>query len=267
MRSTDSYVGLIPNANSTKPRFVATITATVDPLARMQAALREMAVSDFDLDTAIGVQLDAVGARVGCSRQLPYPLQGIFFTWGDPARGWGKGIWKGAIGAGVGLYELDDDTFRRLIRSTILANIWDGSASGAQAILDAYFTDPETLVFIEDDGYSPLNQFFTWDDPARGWAQGNWKGANDTSLSDPLPMRMVVGVAGKLPSLIDLGLLAQGAFGVKPLGVAITYRVTSVNNTPIFGWGMGNEYVSGWGSGSWGVDPSYIAQNVIPSAA
>ena len=266
MRTTEQYLGLIAPEHADKPKFVGTVALTVDVFARFQAFLATVPLA-FDLDTAIGVQLDAVGVRVGCSRQLPYPLQGIFFTWGDPARGWGKGIWKGAYGAGVGLYTLDDETFRRLIRSKILANAWDGTSAGAQAILDAYFIDPETLVFIQDDGYSPLNQFFTWGDPARGWGRGRWKGAADQSLTEPLPMRMVVGIAGKLPSLIDLGLLTQGAFGVKPLGVSITYQVTSVNGAPLFGWGMDNAFVSGWGKGAWGVAPDYIRDHVIPVAA
>lgn len=261
MRSVDDYVALIPPANADKPKFVATVAVTVAPFAALQTLLASLP-EEFDLDNAIGAQLDAVGVRVGRSRQLPYPLQGIFFTWGDPARGWGKGIWKGPYSAGVGLYELDDDTYRRLLRAKILANRWDGTLVGAQAILDAYFTDPETLVFITDDGFGRLNSFFTWDDPVRGWGQGKWIGPQDAGDTNPLPMAMTIGVAGKLPSLIDLGLLAQGAFDVKPLGVQMNYRVTPVNNSPIFGWGMGNEYVSGWGQGAWGVAPDYIASHV-----
>lgn len=257
-RTVADYTALIPPANANKPKFVATIQASVAPLVAMQGMLADLP-SEFDIDNAVGPQLDAVGVRVGRSRQLPYPLQGIFFTWGDPARGWGKGVWKGRYSAGVGLYELDDDTYRRLLRAKVLANRWDGSLIGAQGILNAYFDDPETLVFVVDNGFGRLNSFFTWGDPSRGWGRGVWKSPQDAADDSPLPMAMTIGVAGKLPSLIDLGLLAQGAFDVKPLGVTMTYRVTSVNQKPVFGWGMSNAYVSGWGQGAWGVAPETIA--------
>jgi hypothetical protein len=266
VRTVDSYLALIPPANADKPKFTATIAATVAPLAALQVALRSLAIVDFDLDTAIGPQLDAIGVRVGRSRELPYPLEGIFFTWDDAARGWDKGIWQGPYSAGYGLYTLDDDTYRRLLRACILANVWDGTVAGAQAVLDAYFTDPDTLVFIQDDGYSALNAFFTWDDDVRGWDQGAWEVAGDTTDATPLPMRMSICIAGKLPGLIDLGLLGQGAFRIRPSGVALDYAVTSIDGAAVFGWDMDNEYVSGWDDGAWGVDPAFIAANEIPSA-
>lgn len=258
MRTVDDYVALIPPANAAKPKFVATVRATVAPVAALQELLAGLP-NDFDLDDAVGAQLDAVGVRVGRSRQLPYPLQGIFFTWDDPKRGWDKGIWKGPYEAGVGIYELDDDTFRRLLRSKILANRWDGTLIGAQDVLDAYFTNPATRVFIEDNGFGRLNSFFTWDDPMRGWDQGVWQRSQDVVDDSPLPMSMTISLAGKLPSLIDLGLLAQGAFDVKPLGVTLDHRVTSVDSLPVFGFDMSNDYVAGWDQGAWGVDPDLIA--------
>ncbi|MDT9702974.1 DUF2612 domain-containing protein, partial [Streptomyces sp. P17] len=75
--------------------FTATVALSVDPLARMQAALTALIYVDFDLDLAVGPQLDAVGVRIGLSRFVPYPLRGLFFSWGDPLRGWGEGVWKG----------------------------------------------------------------------------------------------------------------------------------------------------------------------------
>lgn len=267
MRTVDQYLGLIPPANAAKPKFTATVAASVLPLVGMQAALREMAVTDFDLDTAIGFQLDAVGVRIGRSRLLPYPLQGIFFALDDPARGLDKGIWKGPYSPGVGQTSLDDDTYRRLLRAIVIANRSDGSIGVLQSVLDAYFQNPTTFVFIEDNGLAISNGFFALDTPQRGLDQGQWALAGEAIDKTPADMSMAVVVAGKLPDLIDLGLLAQHALPVKPEGVSLDYRVTSVDGAAVFGLDMNNQYVGGLDVGAWGVGPGFIAANVIPVAA
>ena len=267
MRTVDQYVGLIAPEHSNQPNFVATVSLSVQPLADMQVLLAALCDTTFDLDKAIGVQLDAVGLRVGRTRFLPYPLQGIFFSWDDPLRGWDKGIWQGPYDTALGIYQLDDDTYRRLLRAKIAANHWDGTTPGAQAILDIYFNDPDTYVFVQDDGWNIVNNFFSWDDPLRGWDAGYWKRSTDTLIDTPLDMSMTIGVAGKLPSLIDLGLLGQGAFPVKPEGVTLNYAVTSIDSAPVFGFDIQNQYISGWDSGAWGVSPDYIALNNIVSTA
>lgn len=267
MRTTEGYVALIPPFNSARPRFVATVQASVDPLARLQVALREMEIVDFDLDTAIGVQLDAVGARVGRSRNLPYPLQGIFFSLDDPARGLDKGIWKGPYSPGVGQTSLEDDTYRRLLRAVVLANRSDGSVGMLQAVLDTYFQDPDTHVFIEDNGVAVSNGFFALDTPLRGLDQGQWALAGETIDKTPADMSMAIVVAGKLPNLVDLGLLGQQALPVKAEGVSLDYRVTSVDGAAVFGLDVSNDYIAGLDAGAWGVAPDYIAANVIPVAA
>ncbi len=71
-------------------------------------------------------------------------------------------------------------------------------------------------------------------------------------------LAIVVGVAGKIPPRIYLGLLGQNALRIKPAGVTMTYRITSVDQAPVFGFGVQNQYVSGWGTGAWGVTPDYL---------
>jgi hypothetical protein len=205
---------------------------------------------------------------VGLSRQLSYPLQGLFFTWGDAARGWGKGVWKGPYAAGVGIEYLDDDTYRRLLRAKILGNKWDGTVQGAQAILDVYFTDPDTYVWLEDNSTSITNGFFAWGDANRGWGRGTW-GLKAVQVADQTVAELTATlcVAGKLPDLVDLGLIGQGAFPIKAAGTALKLAVTSVDGAPLFGWGVSNQYIGGWGEGAWAVDPDFIRNNVIPSAA
>ena len=64
------------------------------PLCGVDELLQELRTA-FDLDTAIGRQLDAVGVRVGRTRHLHTPLEGVYFSWNTEGVGWNEGIWKG----------------------------------------------------------------------------------------------------------------------------------------------------------------------------
>jgi len=262
MKTTDEYVGLITPQHADKPKFVATVEVCVAPVAALQLLLASLPV-EFDLDEAIGIQLDAVGIRVGRSRKVPVFIAGLFFTWGDVLRGWGRGIWKGPFDPTSGIASLDDETYRRLLRAKVLANSWDGTADGQQAILDAYFTDPETFVAaIDDTGAAYPGSFFTWGDPLRGWGSGTWYDADAPVANLPsFNPHMLIIIAGKIPSLLDLALLSQDLIAAKPVGVALDYAVTSVDQTPVFGWGVENEFIGGWGTGAWAVPPDFIAEH------
>lgn len=262
MATTDDYVARIPQSpHGDKPLFVRTVEVMLDPLARYQSFLASLPLA-FDIDYAVGVQQDAVGVRVGVSRFVPYPLQGLFFSWDDPLRGWDRGIWKGPYDTGTGIYRLDDDTYRRLQYAKVLANYWDGTIAGEQAIFDAYFVDPATHVFVSDDAISALpEKWFSWDDATRGWDAGVWAPSNPSLGNDSLTsidMAMTIGISGKIPNLVDLAILNEGLIGAKPEGVTVNYEITSVDGAPVFGFDVENEYVSGWDTGAWGVSPAYL---------
>lgn len=264
MTTTADLVALIAPEHAGKPKFAATVALSVDPLVRMEAALQAL-YFDFDLDVAVGPQLDAVGVRVGRSRAVPIPLQNLFFSWDDTIRGWDAGIWKGPYDVGTTIFNLDDDTYRRLLRAKVLANRWDGTVSSLEAIYTAFFDDPATLVFVSDDSYSAQPQeFFTWDDANRGWDRGSWIAAGET-LNAPsigsVDMRITVGFAGRVPPIIDLAILDQGLVGAKPEGVAVALAVTSVVDAPIFGFDLQSEYIGGWDTGAWAATPAELIAN------
>ena len=259
MRDTPGYLAKIAPEHQGAPKFVATVALTVDVLARLQVFLASIPDA-FDLDLAIGVQLDAVGLRVGITRRVPVPLPDPWFSLDDPLRGLDRGVWKGPYDTGSVLDLLDDDTFRRLIRAKILANRWDGTIAGEQAIFDAYFIDPATQVFVSDATISaPPPNYFSLDDPARGLDNSVWAPVGySLAGSGAADMRMNVGVSGKIPSVVDLAIMAQGLIGAKPAGVTVNYLVTSKNNAPVFGLDADNEYIGGLDHGAWGVAPAYL---------
>lgn len=227
MRTIDHYLDRITPWHRGRPRFVATVTALCQVLVDLQAMIAHLP-QDFDIDEAIGAQLDAVGQWVGRSRMIPVPIADLYFSFDDPARGFDKGIWFGPYDTETGIVRLDDDTYRRLLYAKIAANNWDGSVAGAQAAYDIFFNDPDTLVFVQDNG--------------------------DRS--------MTIGVSQKVPSTLLLTLLDR-YFPLKPEGVRSYHLVTSVNQAPLFGFDVENEYVSGFDVGSWGVSPDYIVDHPV----
>ena len=257
------YLNRIPWAHNDKPKFMAMIAGVLQPFVDAQAVLASLPLL-YSLNDAVGVQLDRVGERVGLSRDIEVPITNVWFSFSDPLRGFGRGLWRGPYSDATEINSLDDEVYRKLLRAKILANSWDGTVDGAQEALDAFFDDPETHVFIVDQSVDlqPVAYFGFSQGSAGGFGRGVWKGQVDPN-EDPnrASMALTVVVAGKIPPLVYLFLLAQDLISIKPEGVSVQYSVTSVDKTPVFGFGMQNDYVSGFGSGSWGVKPDYFVNN------
>ncbi len=144
---------------------------------RHRGGRRGNAAGLFDLDVAIGAQLDATGQWIGPSRNVSLPILGTDFTWSDPSRGWMQGLWKGPYSQQYGITQLDDDTYRRLLNAVVMSNHWDGTIPGMQAIFDTFFVDPATLVFVQDQGQVPLSaDHFRLGDKRARWTQAAWAG-------------------------------------------------------------------------------------------
>lgn len=244
MRSVADYVALIPPLNANKPKFIATISATVAPFADLQTFFAQLPAA-FDLDEAVGAQLDVDGEWIGRSRVIPVPIENAWFSWGENGRGWGQAYWKGPSISGDLLESLDDETYRRLLRAKVIANSGDGSIDSAQAALSEFFTAP-TLIFAMDRAVAI--------EPIPGTTQ---------PAQQTVGMHWEIGVSGEIPTVVELEILGQSLIPIKPAGVFLDVKVTTVDNAPLFGWGMENEYVAGWGKGAWGASPDYVAQNIL----
>lgn len=217
MADLTDYTALITSEHRDLPRFSAVRGALLQPLVDQMNVL-ESIPGKFDLDNAVGVQLDDVGLWVGVSRKIRTPLTGIYFSFDVAGLGFDQGIWKGPFDPDTGLTVLDDDTYRLVIRAKIGANHWDGTLASSAAILNSIF-GADTHVFIEDHQ----------------------------------DMSMTIGISGKVPSAVFLALLAGGYIPLKPEGVRVNYTiVTTVDGAPLFGFDMDNDFVAGFDTGVWG---------------
>lgn len=126
MSNTNQYTDLIAGAHRNKEKFTEWLYTLTEPLNQARQRLAEMQ-TDFDVDQAIGNQLDAIGARVGASRYLPLTLSNVYFALDDQGGiGLDLGVWKGEFDPDDGLVRLGDENYRSFIKSKILMNHWDG---------------------------------------------------------------------------------------------------------------------------------------------
>lgn len=215
--TVENYTNLITSEHKKKARFLATLQAVLKPIVQVQDVLTSIP-SKFDVDTAVGNQLDVVGQWVGVSRFIRTPLTGIYFEWDGVATvGWDSGIWQDEFAPTTGLTELPDEFYRILIKAKIAANRWDGTIPSAYAIWREIFQD--NTVLIQD-------------------------------LQD---MSMVVGIVGQPLDAVTQALLTGGYLSLKPEGVRINYYAIPLDDSPIFGWDSedGGFGLAGWDEGSW----------------
>lgn len=264
-KSVDDYMALITpwQANPIKARFLAEVRAGVQPFADGQATIASLPQA-FDLDEAVGAQLDVDGQWIGRTRNVPTPIPNNFFSFGIPKLGFGLGYWKGPYDSSQGISQLPDALYRPLLRAKVLSNSWDGTADGALAILRTYLADPASLVFVQDEAlaipFDPVNNLFAFGVKGRGFGQGVWAQPFATlKVPDSAAMKYRVCVAGKIPTAIDLYILGSDLLAVRSMGVDMSYAVTTVNGAPLFGFGMDTAEVAGFGKGAWGADPFTVA--------
>lgn len=219
---TEDYLDLITAFHRGKPKFTSMIRSITDPLVADISLLRRLPLV-FDLDTAVGAQLDVDGEWIGRSRFIRIPIPNVYFSLDDPVRGFDQGVWRGPYDSDTGVTRLDDETYRTLLRAKIAANHWDGTLSSAKAALDIMFPDGDTKIIMID------NQ----------------------------DMTITLGVSGTLPSLLFIVLLSQGYIPLKPEGVRMEYSIVTEPG-PLFGFDVDNQYISGFDESAWGAPPDYF---------
>lgn len=259
MADISDYTGLVTSEHADKPKFIATLSALAQCFVDLQNTV--LAIPDgFDLDQAIGVQLDAVGLWVGVSRNVNTPLSGVYFSLDVDGLGFDQGVWKGPFDPDSGVVSLDDDTYRLLIRAKIGANHWDGTLGTSAAILNSIFgsdsTQTEQPVQLSDG-----SDVMMWDSSTSSLTSVSIQpsvqvlaGQTYVFIVDNGNMSIDYGISGTPPSALFLALLRGGYIPLKPEAVHINgYFIPSVSNSPLFGLDVENNLISGFDVGAWAV--------------
>lgn len=148
MSSTDDYVELVPSENTDKPHFIAMLRTLTGGFSDEINALISMQGA-FDLDTAVGDQLDILGKWIGLPRTLSVPIL-VFFSFDVSGLGFDQGNWKGPDDPGTGLVMMDDDTYRIMLKAKIGANVWDGTRSQYLLIMNLVLGTSGISVTLKD---------------------------------------------------------------------------------------------------------------------
>lgn len=211
------WLALVTSENNQQPDFMATLQNVLQPFADLEVTISSMPTL-YDLDVAIGAQLDTVGLWVGASRQLAVPLSNVFFSWNVAGLGWGQGNWHQDGTPTTQLVSLNDSDYRTLLYATAAANNWDGTIPGAYSVWNTLFAGTGIGILIQD--------------------------FQDMSIG--------LALTGPTPTAVQQALFTSGQLSLVPAGVRVRWYATPpVPNVPYFAWGVNNANMAGWGTGYW----------------
>ena len=127
-----AYTALITSEHADKPNFVATVAALVQPMVDQQNQMLVFSTL-FDVDKAVGDQLDKIGLWIGVGRNLTQVISGVS--------------------------TLDDATYRVLIKLYIGMNTWDGTVPGIYAIWNANLLQYLGPIVVVDNQDMTMNVY------------------------------------------------------------------------------------------------------------
>lgn len=193
------YIDLVTSEYQDSVDYIAFISIFLQAMADGQLVSADLTGVTFDLDQAVGVQLDIDGLWIGVSRYLQTPITGVYFTF-NTGPGFDKGIFKGPFDPGTSVVRLPDDYYRLVLKAKAAANQWDGTIPGAYRAYDVLFMGTPYSILIYD-----------WQD-----------------------MSMSVALLGAQPDDLTLALFLGGFLNLKPGGVRIRDYIYPATPGPVF---------------------------------
>lgn len=112
----DKYLDNITSQHRDKTKFIAWLSSALNIIDHAYIMTKNMD-NDFDLDNAVGNQLDMLGQSIGRKRTLTFqPLNGF-----SPI--------------------MDDETYKLVLKAKVAMNMWDGKIESAYDIWENTFDD------------------------------------------------------------------------------------------------------------------------------
>lgn len=187
-----SYLDLITSEHADKPNFTVMVGASLQPTVDISNQL-SLFPALFDIDLAVGQQLDVIGQWVGVTRNLAIQLVGVYSAFDTAGVGFDQGVWLGPYDSVSGLTVLPDEYYRLLIKMDILNNHWDGTKDQAYIIAQTIYGSLGYKLYIEDNCDLTIN----------------------------------LGLVGTAPpTLLVQSLLTSGIMEIKPAGIHINAYYT-----------------------------------------
>lgn len=219
------YTDRITNYHATKPKFFDHIDLSTRPFTDISTVMQGF-IPAFDLDTAVGVQLDQVGLWIGRSRYVSVPISGIYFSLDTDGLGFDQGVWQGPYDPDNGYTALSDDTYRIILKAKVAINNWDGQNDSLPTILDTALAGSGLRMQIVDNQDMTIS---VWVFP-------------DVDIAD---------VSLELIAAIRQGYLTVKAAGVWAGDIQTPSVETPSEGNKFFGLDMDNEYIAGFDEGAW----------------
>ena len=219
------YTDLITNYHSQKPLFVNHIDLITRPLTDASNVMTSL-ITEFDIDEAIGVQLDILGKWIGRTRVVSQPISGIYFSFDTDGLGFDQGVWQGPYDPDAGFTNLSDETYRIILKAKIAINHWNGTNETLPEILDTALAGSGLTMQIVDNQDMTIS---VWVFP-------------ETDISD---------VSLELIAAIRQGYLTVKAAGVWAGDIQTPSVETPSVGNKFFGFDIDNDYIAGFDSGAW----------------
>lgn len=217
------YTDLITNYHAGKQNFVTHIDLSTRPFTDISNVISGL-TTDFDIDTAVGNQLDIVGEWIGRSRIVQTSISGVYFSLDTDGLGFEQGVWQGPYDPDAGFTSLSDDVYRVVLKAKIAINQWDGTNGSLPAILNnALLGSGLTMQIIDNQDMSISIWVFAIDD------------------MDYVSREL-------------LAAIRQGYLTIKSAGVYAGEILTPSDGNQFFGFDLDNDYITGFDAGSWGIN-------------
>ncbi len=148
------YTSLITSEHNQKPMFMAMVGAVTGAVAAVTAGIQSIQPA-FDLNQAVGKQLDVLGQWIGQERTVENVLVLGFFGFADDpaALGFGErtdisvgGIWYNLGETFTGSTVLNDGDYLTILKARIVKNQSNGTPNDIENALNYIFDVPCTLV-------------------------------------------------------------------------------------------------------------------------
>ena len=217
------FTNLVTSEHADKPNYMAMVAAAAQPDADLIALYASVA-SLYNLNSAVGAQLDVIGQIVGVTRNISTILTGVYFSLDILGLGLDQSNWQGPTDPTSGTVTLTDANFLLLIKARILANYWNGSIPAAYVLANEVYTAYGYQLFIQDYGNLSMAMGLVCDilDALVNVVESTSTQvtAYNPSTSGQDNLVAAIGVQGIPPPEI-IALLANGYLDMKPASIGI----------------------------------------------